>query len=66
MGLQPARGPRRPALAASPRVRPLQDPDQNPIEYEIVYTMLDAGHDLDTDTQQAINAGAVQMVEDLA
>jgi len=39
--------------------------DQNWIEYEIVYTMLDASFDLYMDTQQAINLDAMQMFEDL-
>ena len=39
--------------------------DQNWIEYEIVYTMLDASFDLYMDTQQAINLDAMQMFEEL-
>ena len=39
--------------------------DQNWIEYEIVYTMLDASYDLYMDTQQAINLEAMQMFDEL-
>jgi len=39
--------------------------DQNWIEYEIVYTMLDPNYDLYMNTQQAINLDAMQMFEDL-
>ncbi|WP_292044277.1 mechanosensitive ion channel family protein [Massilia sp. UBA6681] len=39
--------------------------DQNWIEYEIVYTMLDADYTLYMDTQQAINLDAMQMFDDL-
>lgn len=43
----------------------LKTVDQNWIEYEIVYTMLDANYDLYMDTQQAINLDAMQMFADL-
>lgn len=43
----------------------LKTVDQNWIEYEIVYTMLDANFDLYMDTQQAINLDAMQMFADL-
>lgn len=43
----------------------LKTVDQNWIEYEIVYTMLDANFDLYMDTQQAINLEAMQMFADL-
>ena len=43
----------------------LKTVDQNWIEYEIVYTMLDANYDLYMDTQQAINLEAMQMFADL-
>ncbi|MCD2516830.1 mechanosensitive ion channel family protein [Massilia sp. G4R7] len=43
----------------------LKTVDQNWIEYEIVYTMLDASFDLYMDTQQAINLDAMQMFADL-
>ena len=39
--------------------------DQNFIEYEIVYTMLDADYDLFMDTQQAILLACMQMFADL-
>ncbi|MGI4843083.1 MAG: mechanosensitive ion channel family protein [Janthinobacterium lividum] len=39
--------------------------DQNWIEYEIVYTMLDADYNLYMDTQQAINLAAMQMFDEL-
>ena len=43
----------------------LKTVDQNWIEFEIVYTMLEASYDLFMDTQQAINLDAMQMVADL-
>lgn len=43
----------------------LKTVDQNWIEYEIVYTMLDTDYKLYMDTQQAINLDAMQMFEDL-
>lgn len=43
----------------------LKTVDQNFIEYEIVYTMLDVDYTLYMDTQQAINLDAMQMFEDL-
>ncbi|SFD26104.1 mechanosensitive ion channel family protein [Massilia yuzhufengensis] len=43
----------------------LKTVDQNWIEYEIVYTMLDADYELYMDTQQAINLDAMQMFADL-
>ena len=43
----------------------LKTVDQNWIEYEIVYTMLDANFDLYMDTQQAINLEAMQMFADM-
>ncbi|MFC0252080.1 mechanosensitive ion channel family protein [Massilia consociata] len=43
----------------------LKTVDQNWIEYEIVYTMLDASYDLYMDTQQAINLDAMRMFADL-
>jgi small-conductance mechanosensitive channel len=43
----------------------LKTVDQNFIEYEIVYTMLDPDYTLYMDTQQAINLDAMQMFEDL-
>ncbi len=43
----------------------LKTVDQNWIEYEIVYTMLDANYDLYMDTQQLINLEAMQMFADL-
>ncbi|WP_313705592.1 mechanosensitive ion channel family protein [Massilia sp.] len=39
--------------------------DQNFIEYEIVYTMLDASYDLFMDTQQAILLDAMRMLHEL-
>lgn len=39
--------------------------DQNWIEFEIVYTMLESSYDLYMDTQQAINLEAMQMFADL-
>ncbi|MCA1246516.1 mechanosensitive ion channel family protein [Massilia sp. MS-15] len=42
----------------------LKTVDQNWIEYEIVYTMLDANYDLYMDTQQAINLDILQMFAD--
>ena len=39
--------------------------DQNFIEYEIVYTMLDASYDLFMDTQQAILLDAMRMLQEL-
>lgn len=42
----------------------LKTVDQNWIEYEIVYTMLDASYDLFMDTQQAINLEILQMFAD--
>jgi small-conductance mechanosensitive channel len=39
--------------------------DQNWIEYEIVYTMLDTDYNLYMDTQQAINLDAMEMFEQL-
>jgi len=43
----------------------LKTVDQNWIEFEIVYTMLEASYDLFMDTQQAINLDAMQMFADL-
>jgi len=43
----------------------LKTVDQNWIEYEIVYTMLDTSYDLYMDTQQAVNLEAMQMFADL-
>ena len=43
----------------------LKTVDQNWIEYEIVYTMLDVDYDLYMDTQHAINLDAMQMFEEL-
>jgi small-conductance mechanosensitive channel len=43
----------------------LKKVDQNWIEYEIVYTMLDTDYTVYMDTQQAINLDAMQMFEDL-
>jgi small-conductance mechanosensitive channel len=43
----------------------LKTVDQNWIEYEIVYTMLDTDYTVYMDTQQAINLDAMQMFEDL-
>lgn len=43
----------------------LKTVDQNWIEYEIVYTMLDTDYTLYMDTQQAINLDAMQMFEEL-
>ncbi|MCC2974945.1 mechanosensitive ion channel family protein [Massilia sp. IC2-476] len=43
----------------------LKTVDQNWIEYEIVYTMLDVDYNLYMDTQQAINLDAMQMFEEL-
>jgi len=43
----------------------LKTVDQNYIEYEIVYTMLDPDYSFYMDTQQAINLDAMQMFEDL-
>ncbi|MBQ5946028.1 mechanosensitive ion channel family protein [Massilia sp. ST3] len=43
----------------------LKTVDQNWIEYEVVYTMLDADYNLFMDTQQAINLDALRMFEEL-
>ncbi len=43
----------------------LKTVDQNWIEYEIVYTMLDTDYTLYMDTQQAINLDAMAMFEEL-
>lgn len=43
----------------------LKTVDQNWIEYEIVYTMLDPDYNLYMDIQQAINLDAMQMFEEL-
>jgi small-conductance mechanosensitive channel len=43
----------------------LKTVDQNWIEYEIVYTMLDTDYNLYMDTQQAINLDAMEMFEEL-
>ncbi len=43
----------------------LKTVDQNWIEYEIVYTMLDTDYGLYMDTQQAINLDAMDMFEEL-
>ncbi len=43
----------------------LKTVDQNWIEYEIVYTLLDVDYDLYMDTQHGINLDAMQMFEEL-
>ena len=43
----------------------LKTVDQNWIEYEVVYTMLDADYNLYMDTQQAINLDAMRMFAEL-
>jgi small-conductance mechanosensitive channel len=57
-------------IAAKPKVRfdraHLKALDQNFIEYEIVYTMLDADYNLYMDTHQAIILESMQMLRELA
>jgi small-conductance mechanosensitive channel len=43
----------------------LKTVDQNWIEYEVVYTMLDADYNLYMDTQQAVNLDAMRMFAEL-